>query len=82
MDKEKKRVRFKKVLAWVGIIILVMLYLLTLIFAIIDVAGWQRCFFASVGATIIVPTILWINMFLYDRMMDRRKEGQEENGQG
>ena len=82
MDKETKKPVFKRVLAWVGIIILVLLYLLTLIFAIIDFAGWQRYFFASVGATIIIPTILWINIFLYDRMMDRRKEGQEGNGEG
>ena len=71
-----KRSRFKRILAIIGAIILILMYLLLLVFAIIDVAGWQRYFFACLGATIIIPVILWINIYMYDRMMERRKEGQ------
>ena len=73
---EAKRSRFKRILAIIGAIILILMYLLLLVFAIIDVAGWQRYFFACLGATIIIPVILWINIYMYDRMMERRKEGQ------
>lgn len=73
---EAKRSRFKKIMALIGAIILILMYLLLLVFAIIDVTGWQRYFFACLGATIIIPVILWINIYLYDRMMERRKEGQ------
>ena len=73
-DKDTQRPMFKRVLALIGVGILILMYLLLLIFAIIDFAGWQRYFFACLGATIIIPAILWINMYLYDRMMDRRKE--------
>ncbi|MCR4755560.1 MAG: hypothetical protein K5868_08510 [Lachnospiraceae bacterium] len=73
---EVKRNKFKRILAIIGAIVLILMYLLLLIFAIIDVAGWQRYFFACLGATIIIPVILWINIYMYDRMMERRKEGQ------
>lgn len=78
MGTEEKKKRFKRILAVAGTAILILMYLLLLIFAIIDVAGWQRYFFACLGATIIIPSILWINIYLYDRMMDRRKEGAED----
>ncbi len=73
---EVKRNKFKRILAIIGAIVLILMYLLLLIFVIIDVAGWQRYFFACLGATIIIPVILWINIYMYDRMMERRKEGQ------
>ena len=73
---EVKRNKFKRILAIIGAIVLILMYLVLLIFAIIDVAGWQRYFFACLGATIIIPVILWINIYMYDRMMERRKEGQ------
>ena len=76
----EKRSRFKRIAAIIGVVILVLMYLLLLLFAIIDVAGWQRYFFACMGATIIIPVILWINMYLYDRMMDRRKENDRQDG--
>ncbi len=74
MEKDTGRNKLKRILAVTGVTILILMYLLLLVFAIIDVAGWQRYFFACMGATIIIPVILWINLFLYDRMMDRRKE--------
>ncbi len=73
-EDDSRRKRVKRILAIAGVVILILMYLLLLIFAIIDVAGWQRYFFACLGATIIIPVILWINIFLYDRMMERRKE--------
>ena len=75
MDNGRKKI--KRTLAIAGVILLVLLYLLSLIFAIMDFAGWQRWFFASMGATIL----LWINIFLYDRMMDRRKENEQQDGE-
>lgn len=69
-----KTEKFKRTLAIAGVIILVSMYLLLLVFAIADIGNWQRYFFACLGATIIIPVILWINIYMYDRMKDRRKE--------
>lgn len=77
MEKENKKTRFKRVAALIGVILLVLMYILCLIFAIMDFDDWQRYFMACIACTIAVPILLWINIFLYDRMMDRRKEKQE-----
>ncbi len=77
MEKDNKKTRFKRVAALIGVILLVLMYILCLIFAIMDFDGWQRYFMACIACTIAVPILLWINIFLYDRMMDRRKEKQE-----
>ncbi len=77
---DKKRTKIKRVAALGGVAILLLMYLLSFIFAIMDFDGWQRWFFASMGATIILPVIVWINLFLYDRMMDRRKENEQQDG--
>ena len=71
---------FKRIAAIITIVILVLMYLLSLIFAVANVPNWQRFFFASMGATIILPAFLWLNMILYKYMMDRRKldENEEE----
>ncbi len=66
--------RFKRILALSGVVLLVLMYILCLIFAIMDFDGWQRYFIACLACTIAVPILLWINIFLYDRMMDKRKE--------
>ena len=77
---DKKRTKIKRVAALGGVAILLLMYLLSFIFAIMDFDGWQRWFFASMGATIILPVMVWINLFLYDRMMDRRKENEQQDG--
>ncbi len=79
MDNGRKKI--KRTLAIAGVVLLVLLYLLSLIFAIMDFVGWQRWFFASMGATIILPAFIWINLFLYDRMIDRRKENEQQDGE-
>lgn len=63
--------RFKRIAAMTGVILLVAIYVLTLITALLDIADWRRFFFASIGATIVVPLFIWINMFLYDRLVDK-----------
>lgn len=69
---------FKRISAIVAIAILVLMYVLLLVFAVIDVPNWQRFFFACMGATIIIPVLLWLNIFLYSRMMDKREKGEGE----
>ncbi|MBP5265511.1 MAG: hypothetical protein J6Z06_01665 [Lachnospiraceae bacterium] len=50
----------KQVLAIVGIILLVALYVSTLIFAIFDNPKTFTLLGASVAATIVIPVMLWV----------------------
>lgn len=57
--------KIKQVLAIIGVILLVALYLTTLVFAITDNSGTMDLFFASIVATILIPVLLWAYTFIY-----------------
>lgn len=82
MDK-KPVSKGKRIAAIVAIVILVLMYVLSLFFAVFDVPNWKRWFFASMGATIILPAFLWLNIFLYDRLVGMKKKnaGEEESNE-
>lgn len=77
-----KKKKFKQIMAIIGIVILVLMYVLLLVFALLDTPNWQRFFFACMGATIIIPVFIWINVFLYDRIIASREleDGEVEIG--
>ena len=50
----------KQVFAILGIILLVSLYVATLVFAIIDNPKTYTMLGVSIGATIVIPVMLWV----------------------
>lgn len=62
--------KIKQILALIGVILLVSLYVVTLICAITDNIGTMRMFTASVVATVIIPVLLWIYTFIYKLLKD------------
>ena len=72
-----KKDRIKRILALVGVVILVLLYVLTLVTALLDVPNWRRFFLASIGLTIAIPILLWINIYLYDRWSKRDNSSED-----
>ncbi len=58
----------KKVVAIIGIIILVSLYIITLIVAILDKSGSAQLFKACIYATIMIPLLIYIYMWIYNLM--------------
>ena len=57
--------KVKQILAIVGIVLLVALYLTTLIFAITDNSDTMSMFVASVVATVIIPVLIWSYTFIF-----------------
>ena len=55
----------KKILAIIGVILLVALYVTTLIFAITDNTGTMSMFVASVVATVVIPVLIWAYTFIF-----------------
>ena len=49
----------KRILALVGVILLLAMYGSTMVFAIIDNSDSMMMFKASIAATIIIPVLLW-----------------------
>ncbi len=54
----------KRILAIIGVILLALLYLSTLVFAILgrDYMNWLM---AAIAATIMVPVLIWAYGFIY-----------------
>ena len=55
----------QRIAAWIGIIALVMLYILTLIFAIFNFDGKGILLRSSLIATICVPILIWVYIWMY-----------------
>jgi len=60
-----KRTKTKRVLALIGVVLLVALYVSTLIFAMIGSEDAMLMFKASVIMTIVVPALLWGYSVIY-----------------
>lgn len=68
----------KRIIAWIGIIILVGLYVTTFITAFLDSPATAGMFWASLYCTILVPIIMYILLRLHDYNMKKRDEYIEE----
>ena len=55
----------KRIMAILGVVILLGLYITTLVMAIIDNSSTQTLFKTSVVATILIPTLIWIYTYIY-----------------
>ena len=70
--------KVKQILAIIGIVFLVLLYLSTLICAIIDRTETMRLFQASVMATVIIPVLLWAYSFIYKLIKKNAKDQMDD----
>jgi len=57
--------KVKQILAIIGIILLVGMYLSTILFAIFDPTETKQMLTASLIMTIVVPVLIWIYTFIY-----------------
>lgn len=58
----------QRIAALIGIVLLVVLYLVTLLCAIFNFDGSGKLFKACLFATIAIPILLWIYIWLYGKM--------------
>ncbi len=52
--------KIKQILAIITIVILVGLYITTFVLAISGFDGWWNMFMASLGASIMLPVLIWL----------------------
>ncbi len=69
----------KQIIALLGVAFLVLLYVLLLIFAIFDFEGSDVLFRACLIGTITIPILIWIYMYLYDKLKQNRDGNEEGN---
>ena len=68
----------KRIAAWAGIIILVLLYISTLVLAIIGNDSSLPLFKLSIVMTVIVPVFLYIYIKMFDVMKNKRPLDNED----
>ena len=69
--------KVKRVLAMIGVVLLALLYLSTLVFAILG-KEFMNWLMAAIVATIMVPVLLWAYGFIYRLLKERRDEEQQK----
>lgn len=74
---DKKHDKKKRILAIIGIVLLVGLYASTLVFALIKTELAQDLLKVSIACTIIIPILLYSYILVY-RLLDKRKEEPQE----
>lgn len=72
----------KQLLALLGVIFLVGLYLITLVLALTDNSGTMNMFFASIVATVIIPVLLWAYTFIYRLVRGDQKDASDSKSKG
>ncbi len=76
-EKKDKKISPKQVAAMICIVLLVGMYVATLIVALLNFPGWDRLFQACLVATIGLPILLWIYIWLYKQIKERKEEKEE-----
>lgn len=57
--------KVKRILAIIGIVLLVALYVITIVLALTDDPNTMNAFRASVYCTFLVPVLIWAYTFIY-----------------
>jgi len=68
----------KQIAAILCIILLVLLYIATLVVSLLDFPGSDRLFAACLVATIGLPILLWIYIWLFGKITEKRSASEEE----
>ena len=74
----KRKVTSKQIVALIGVILLVLLYVITLVAALADRSSSASWFRICLAATIALPLIIWIYTWLYGRMTQRPAIGDPD----
>lgn len=70
-DKTGKKVTSKQVAALTGVVLLVLMYLVTLIVAIVDQSKAGRLFQACLVGTFAIPFLIWIYIWMYGKLTNK-----------
>ena len=62
----------KQIAAIICIVLLVLLYVATLVISLLDFPGSDRLFAACLMATVGLPVLLWIYIWLYGKYTGRK----------
>ena len=71
--------KIKRILASIGIILLVSLYVITIVLALTDDPNTMNAFRASVYCTFLVPVLIWAYTFIYKLLKNNYGDKKTED---
>lgn len=69
--------KMKRLFALIGVILLIGLYGMTIVCAIFDNSDTMVYLKASIVATVMLPTLLWIYMFIFKLLKKNDKDAEK-----
>lgn len=66
-----KKVTSKQVVAMIGVVLLVLMYIVTLIAAIVDSSASGRLFWVCLCATVVIPILIWVYTWMYGKLTQK-----------
>lgn len=70
--------KIKQILALIGVVILIGLYVSTLVCALSSSENFMNMLMASIYATVIVPVLIWAYTFIY-RLVRKDSDDEKED---
>lgn len=70
--------KVKRVIAMIGVIALLALYVSTIVLAIIGSEQAMNLLKAAIYSTVVLPVLLWAYSFIYKLLQDHFSAGNEE----
>lgn len=67
-----KKINVKRIAAWIAIILLVGLYVVTLVLALINSPATNSLFTVALVCTIVIPVMCWIFIWVYGQMTGKK----------
>lgn len=77
-ENKKTKITSKQVVAMIGVILLVLMYVLTFVLALVDPSASGKYFMLSLSCTLVIPIIIFIYSWMYARLTGKRTMGDPE----
>ena len=71
VNKEKKKMRSKQIVAIIGVVLLAAMYVITLIAAIFDNPNSMMLFRACLIGTFTIPLLIWVYIWMYGKLTQK-----------
>lgn len=70
----------KQILALCGVILILGLLIVAFVCALIDDTPSMTLFFAAIVASVMIPTLLWIYLYIY-KLMHKKEEPENDQSE-
>lgn len=78
-NQATKKITSKQIVAMIGVILLILMYIATLVLAFVDRSSSGRFFALSLCCTLVIPIIIFLYSWMYGRITGKKTIGDPES---